>query len=284
MRPAPLLRSLAALRWGALFALASCTAVIPQPSTPSEEVARLERFTYETVDGPVSALRAGATANPRVIYVHGSPGDARGWADFLVPPLAGAESIAIDRPGFGESAEHGAVVELAAQAHALEPLLVQRDGRWPLLVGHSLGAPIILRAAADFPDRVGGLVLLSGSVDPDLERLRWYNYLAKGVAWFLPRDLRRSNDEMWDLKPELQALAADLDRVRCPVWIVHGEDDGLVPVANVDFVRKALASRLRDVVVLDDAGHLLIWEERAKAQVREVLANAMLSLASAPKQ
>ncbi len=45
-------------------------------------------------------------------------------------------------------------------------------------MGHSFGGPIIVRAALDHPELVGGLVIAAGDLDPDLEEWRWYNRLA----------------------------------------------------------------------------------------------------------
>lgn len=248
--------------------LAACS-MIPGPSAPSAAAQGTERLSYPAVSGNVDALRAGRSNAPRLIYVHGSPGDASGWLDYLVHPVPGSESIAIDRPGYGRTAPRATVPSLAAQAQAIEPLLVQRGGRWPVLVGHSLGGPIVLQAAVDYPERVAGVVVIAGSVDLALERLRWYNYLAKGLAWILPRGLRRSNEEMWGLKAELQSLESRLDRVRCPVWILHGSNDSLVPVDNVKLLQSAIADT--HTTVLEGAGHFLIWQDAWQPTVRAVL-------------
>ena len=91
-----------------------------------------------------------------MILVHGTPGDATAWTDYLETPIDGAEMIAVDRPGFGCSTPRTAVPSLEAQARALEPLLVERGGAWPILVGHSQGGPIIVRTAIDYPDASAG--------------------------------------------------------------------------------------------------------------------------------
>ena len=257
----------------ALF-LSGCFS-LPVPELTEEERARMDEFLYE-VDGDSNrALRSGDDTDPRVIFVHGSPGNAEGWSDYLVPPIEGAECIAIDRPGYGGS-DHGLAESLAEQAAAIVPLLEERQGRWPILVGHSLGGPIVARVAADHPDRVGGIVIVAGSVSPELERLRWYNYLAKGLAWVIPKDLRRSNQEMWDLREELEGLEQDLDRVVCPVWVVHGEQDALVPIGNVPFLEEALPNAAElHVKRYPESGHFLIWSAAEKDELRELISGAL---------
>lgn len=170
----------------------------------------------------LSYLRAAAADERRLIFVHGTPESADNYLSYLVDPPAGWEVISVDRPGFGSSpAGDAASLTLAGQAAALVPLLVERDGKRPVLVGHSLGGPIVLRLAADRPDAVGGVVVLAGSVDPALERPRWYNVAGAvpPIPWLLPAALRRANEEIFAAPRETQALAKVLGRVVCPVVI-----------------------------------------------------------------
>lgn len=146
------------------------------------------------------------------------------------------------------------------------PLLVERDGKRPVLVGHSLGGPIVLRLAADRPDAVGGVVVLAGSVDPALERPRWYNVAGAvpPIPWLLPAALRRANEEIFAAPRETQALAKVLGRVVCPVVIVQGQRDTLVPAANADYLLNALPNAERvELMLLPGAGHFLPWEHES---------------------
>ncbi|MEL6427907.1 MAG: alpha/beta fold hydrolase [Planctomycetota bacterium] len=262
-------RTASSLRAGSILAvvLGAVGCTLPGPRASSDARRAIETFDYTAPTGRVHARRLEAGDGPREIYVHGSPGDATAWDDFVLSPALDGEAVAIDRPGFGCSQPRVAVHSLALQAAAVEPLLEARGGRWPVLVGHSLGGPIVARVAAEHPGRVAGLVIVAGSVDPGLEELRWYNRLAAGLAVLTPRPLRNSNDEMYGLRPELEELEPLLARITCPVLVVHGREDGLVPFANVAFLRRALVNAERvEELVFDDAGHMLIWEpERADA-------------------
>ncbi len=216
----------------------------------------------------MSYLISGDPAGRRVIFIHGTPGEARGWADFLLHPLPGYEYVAIDRPGFGASGPDGAVVRLAEQAAALEPLLVARSGQWPILVGHSLGGPVVVQAAVDHPGRVGALVIAAGSLDPGLEKIHWAQPIG---AWDpvrrrLSRPMRNANAELMALKPELQQLASRLPQLTCRVEIVHGEKDRLVPYANVAFMRGALRQADVRVRTLPSQDHFLPWTSRAEIE------------------
>ncbi len=225
----------------------------------------IERKEVETSSGGlVSYLRAGDSSMPRVIFVHGSPGSARGWKRYLRNPLDQYEFIAIDRPGFGHSSHWGVVPHLREQARAIEPLLVERNKRWPILVGHSFGAAVAIRTAIEYPRLVGGLLIISGSLDPDLEEIGILNTVGKACSFLLPKRLRHCNRELMTFREELIALRPMMGNVRCPVIILHGIRDSLVPPSNVDYMRSHMQSRfIRDVVVLEKGNHFLPWKEEA---------------------
>lgn len=213
----------------------------------------------------LSAVRAGDPAGRRVLFVHGTPGEASAWAAYLADVPAGFEYVAVDRPGFGQSEPRDAVTALAAQAALLAPLLVERRGQQTILVGHSLGGPIVAQVAADFPEQVGALVIVAGSLDPALEEILFIQRV--GEAWpfvhLLPRSLRNANREILALEPELRALKPRLGAIVQPVIIIHGTKDGLVPFANVPFMEEAFRSaRSRETIVLDGANHFLPWNAK----------------------
>lgn len=247
----------------------------PAPATSAARIAALPRSDYAVpaLGIRVSMLRGGDPAGRRVILVHGTPGDAAGWADFIAAAPPGQDIIAIDRPGFGSCGPDGAVVSLRDQAAAIEPLLVRRDGRWPILVGHSLGGPIVAQAAADFPGRVGALIIVAGSLDPAQEHIHWAQPIGEWrlVRGLLPRALRNANRELMALKPQLEALAPRLSALRCPVEVVHGTKDQLVPYANVAFLRARMPAGMA-VTTLEGRNHFLPWT--SAGEIRAAIARA----------
>lgn len=221
-----------------------------------------ERINYEADGIRMAALRAGDTDGVRVIFIHGTPGSAGAWDDYLADVPSGFEYIAVDRPGFGESGPDNAVTSLERQARAIEPLL---EGESVILVGHSLGGPIAAMLAVMWPDRVHGAVIAAGSLDPSLEDIHFMQPVGEwwGVRHVLPRSIRNSNRELMALEPELNALAARLDRITAPVEIVHGTADNLVPFENVAFMEREMSGAALTVTVLDGQNHFLPWNSRA---------------------
>lgn len=235
-------------------------------------------LTRRSVAGPsgftLSYFQAGDPDRGRVVYCHGTPGDANAWSRYLLEPVGGMGSIAYDRPGFGRTAPLRALPGLADQAAALRPFL-EGPGPKPILVGHSLGGPIIVRAALDHPELIGGLVIAAGDLDPDLEEWLWYNRLAdtRLARLLIPGSMSRSNDELKPIKADLQEMARRLEALRVPVILVHSTDDSLVPYANVDFMRRSFPSgTIRRVVRFTDKDHFVVWNaaDAVRAAVQEL--------------
>ena len=256
----------------AILSIGSCAVrhkkLLPRPTSSKDEVASLKRhFLFD--DGhpafKLSYYMAENPQKPRIVFVHGTPGSARAFVDYVVHPGFDREIISYDRPGFGESQPDHAVPPLTRQALALKAFLVKQGGQWPILVGHSLGGPIICQAAAEFPDQVGGLVILAGSLDPALEHIAWYQRLAQW--WILPRILPHAlvvaNREVIPLKKELEGLEKILPRITCPVVIVQGTKDRLVPPANVPFMVKHMTGVAEmKTVIIPGQNHFLPWNNR----------------------
>jgi hypothetical protein len=53
-----------------------------------------------------------------------------------------------------------------------------------------------------YPEQLCGLVLVAPSLDPDLEKPRWYNKLATSplVRWMIPNKMQLSNEEVMVLE------------------------------------------------------------------------------------
>lgn len=219
-----------------------------------------------------SYLHAGNPLAPRVLFVHGTPGDATAFAAYLARTPADLEFVSADRPGFGDSTTaldargtpvNTELLSYQEQAEALAPLLVERLGRQTILVGHSLGGPIIARLAADYPARVAGLVILAGSLDPDLETPRWYNELLtwSPIRAIAPISLIHANREVLAGREQTQLLAPLLPAITCPVTIVHGRKDSLVPYANVIYMQRTLTNAPKRIVNLPRDDHFIPWTQ-----------------------
>ncbi|MEM7682322.1 MAG: alpha/beta fold hydrolase [Planctomycetota bacterium] len=247
---------------GAVLLLPGC--LPPEMKQASDAVAHLNRQSYPVSISDrqleVRYLATGDPNGPRVLLIHGTPGEAENWGFLLADPPPGVEVVAVDRPGFGQTTPKREVVRLEDQAAALAPLLVDRQGKKTIVVGHSYGGPVAAQLAVDYPDRVGGLVMAAAALDPDLERILWYQHVGEWLSWAIPDDLKHTNREIFALEDELRGLAPRLAEITTPIEIIHGTDDELVPYENVPYMSAGFTGpeRLR-VTRLEGANHFLPW-------------------------
>jgi pimeloyl-ACP methyl ester carboxylesterase len=218
---------------------------------------------------------------PLVVLVHGSPGASDAYLDYLADTSLThrARLVALDRLGFGYSDFGRPEPSLATQAAAVQAIVNQLEpSQKVLLVGHSLGGPVICRFAMEYPARTAGLVIVAGSVDPAQEEHPWWQAVvdAPPVKWLTPKPLWASNAEIIPLEKELEAMLPLWPRIACPVRVLHASDDRLVPVANAEFARRMLQNCADlNVEIFPEGDHFILWNHHAKvrAAILELLGN-----------
>jgi len=228
-----------------------------------------------TVDGfNMHYVKTGNDSFPTLFFVHGSPGSWEAFSRYLEDKdlLAKYRMISVDRPGFGDS-EFGNAKNLNDQSRLISPLLSLTKNSKPVyIIGHSLGGPMAIRLAADNPQFFSGIVLLAGSVDPAEEKPeKWRPILYRTPLKFLvPGAMRPSNEELWYLKNDLLLLKKDFSKIDCPVYIIHGDKDNLVPVGNAAYAKEMLVNAKKvETKILPGASHFIPWQHYD--EIKEVL-------------
>ncbi len=258
-----------------LLQLAACTKP-PWPRGTVEELFPQSTGRPDMRTVQVQGLSIGVSQMPGsgatpIMFVHGSPGGWTSWASFLnTPALNGfGPRIAIDRPGFGRSEAAGVMPDLRRQAALLAELIPA--GAPAVLVGHSLGGPLIAWMAIDHPEKVCGGVMLAGSMAPELEAPRWYNQLADNwlARQMLSPAMSRSNREMMVLQAELQRLEAALPLLKRPMIAMQGDQDPLVDPRTADYLEQRAPKDWMRVERLPGKDHFFLWTE-PESVVRQI--------------
>lgn len=257
------MRALAALL---ALALAACQnppyprggvqALFPEPPRPELQQRRVEGRTVQL------ATMAGRGRTP-LLFIHGSPGDWQAWARYLdAPALARFNPrMAVDRPGFGGSGAGEVMTDLRQQARLLAALIP--EGQRAVVVGHSLGGPLVGWLLLDHPEKVCGGVMVAGSIAPELEAARYYNRLADTALARLiaPEELLWSNVEILALQGELRKLDREWPRLQRPLVLVQGLKDELVAPATADYAERRIPPEWLRVVRVPDQGHFVLWNQ-----------------------
>lgn len=168
-----------------------------------------------------------------VVFVHGGMGNLHRWQK-QVPVFAGrTRLLLLDLPGHGQSDKPQLNYTIDFLARAVEAVMRDAGVRRAVLVGMSMGTPIIRQFYRRFPDKVLGLVFVDGPLKPlaptqeageqFLGEFRGPNYL-KAVEQFLetfiykpetPAENRRMELANWTATPQ-HVLVSVLEQVVLP--------------------------------------------------------------------
>ena len=100
---------------------------------------------------------------PAIVLIHGWTCDTTVWADQVAGFSDDYRVIALDLPGHGQSgAPANEAFTTALYSDAIEAVLVEAGVERAVLVGHSMGVPVIANYARAYPDRVAALVSVDG--------------------------------------------------------------------------------------------------------------------------
>jgi len=203
---------------------------------------------------------------PLVLFMHGSPGAADAYLDYLADPRLSEKAtlVSVDRPGFGRSGFGKTETSLEEQAAAIFPIIQKVKPSKTILVGHSYGGPLAARIAIDYSALIAGIVLVAPSIDPELEPPTWWRSILNiwGIRWLVPKALRVCNQEILPLESELKAMLPGWKKIKAKSIIIQGEKDKLVPPGNADFAKKMLTeSEDVEIMMIEGGNHFILWSE-----------------------
>lgn len=228
-----------------------------------------------------------AGAEPPLLLIHGFTDTSRSFS-LLAPHLSGRRLIVPDLRGHGASqaSEGCGVADFAGDiAGLMQRLQLSR----PIVVGHSLGGMVSIALAARHPERIGGLVILAGTLKPDFEpghplvdgvaALRdpispsdpfyeWWHACGPGVprAFLagLAQDASAIPAARWHaILEEIRRtdLTAAARAVQAPTLIIAGGLDPLFGEGHQQSMAQALSGS--HLVWAQDCGHNPHWEDPA---------------------
>ncbi len=225
----------------------------------------LETKFAETGNFKLHYAKTGVDTLPTLLFIHGSPGGWNAFEEYMKDKdlLEKYRMISIDRPGFGYS-KFGHAKKLKDQSKIISGFLPQLSNNKPIyIIGHSLGGPLAVKLAAENPTFFQGIVLLASSVSAaDEAPEKWRGLLHNTpLKYLLPGAFKASNSEIWYFKKEVTELALQFKFITCKVWIIHGDKDKFVPVANAAYAQKMLINAsFVNTKILNNAPHFIPWK------------------------
>ena len=121
--------------------------------------------TARSSDGVAIRFQVSGQAEPTLVLVHGWAFDHHVW-DGQVPSLSARHRVvALDLAGHGESGGSRVAWTMAAFGEDVKAVVEAAAAKQVVLVGHSMGGPVVLEAARRMPERVKGIVLVDTLLD-----------------------------------------------------------------------------------------------------------------------
>jgi alpha-beta hydrolase superfamily lysophospholipase len=281
-RTAGIVAALAALPFAAAYRFALVYRVragYPRRNPPTHDPSFLG-LAFESVEIPTSDglgihgwwIPAGPDPAPGVVLVHGwESARDRTLPHAQVLHAIGMHVLTIDVRGHGANDPEVlpmSVGEYALDARAGVAELRRRPEVTTIgVVGHSMGAAGSLVATASDPD-IAAVVSLSAPADPQrltrqtfrLANLPIPGVIAWPLAWLTTRVYLRPRGHKVASVSATQAVRA----IRVPVLLVHGSDDGVVPVSHLARLANARRAARPDAVTetleVDGGRHSWLYE------------------------
>jgi len=228
-----------------------------------------------------------------LVFVHGVSGSSSAWRPYETRFQHRYNLLTYDIRGHGKSKKYPRCRDYAIPhfVEDLNALLGHLAINTCVLISHSFAVLIALEFLREHQASVEGVVLLSGEFDVGrhvpakvlkkllapvamLERLPFrpregrhidYARYPNSGDWNLPRMLADIGNTTWRVywycTKEAYAVHAEilLTNIRVPVLLVHGKKDSIFSVQNSLFMARRIPRA--DVVVLDDADHILVLNQ-----------------------
>jgi pimeloyl-ACP methyl ester carboxylesterase len=118
-----------------------------------------------SADGTPIRYEAMGAGEPTLVFVHGWALDRRLWDDQVEHLAARHRVVTLDLAGHGESGGQRAQWTMAAFGEDVKAVVEAVGATQVVLVGHSMGGPVVLEAARRMPERVKGVVLVDTLLD-----------------------------------------------------------------------------------------------------------------------
>jgi pimeloyl-ACP methyl ester carboxylesterase len=263
-----------------LYFLPLASRLIPFGMDAKETAAFFEKKNIAFTDTVISVhgqkvryVCTGPDTGRMVVFIHGSPGSWSDLKEYLCDSLLlskGFRLVALDRPGYGKSDGPG-FSRLQDQAVAVWAIVQQRKNPNPaVVVGHSYGGPVAVKLATMYPTDVGGLLLVSPTVAPNVEEHISVKRMAQDYSrmwafrWMMDDMLVHSTNEMKPLPEEVRKMEKDYSQVTCPVIEMHGTKDWMAPFENQNYIGQMLRNAKVENVTIPEGDHFLIWSMQPK--------------------
>ena len=238
---------------------------------------------YASLDGARIRYQSNGKGREALVLIHGWTCNLDNWQEVIPGLSKHSRVIAIDLPGHGQSDKPQLAYTMDLFARAVDVVMQDAGVKRAVLVGHSMGTPVMRQFYRKYPQKTLALVIVDGALRPYgdkktmdgfLAPLRGPNYKEAGAGMLtgmagpnLAPELRARIQSSFLSTPQYVLVSAMEGIVDESIW---GSDKINVPVlaimakspfwpANIEQLYRSIAPQL-DFQMWVGVGHFLMME------------------------
>ncbi len=203
-------------------------------------------------------LLPGEAAAGAVVLMHGWGGNAEMMLPLALPlKRAGLQVLLLDarNHGLSEADSFSSMPRFAEDVEAAADWLERRPGGPPsavALIGHSVGGGAVLLAASRRRD-IAAVISIGAFAHPDwlMRRQLTRFHIPRPLTGLILRYVEWVIGHAYDDIAPINTLC----RVACPVLLVHGLQDTVIPVSDLEAIKRNCGGDHTQVLLVEGAGH-----------------------------
>lgn len=242
------------------------------------------RSSYAKLDGHRVHYESYGKGRKALVFVHGWTCNTKFWRGQIPAFEKRARVIAVDLPGHGQSDKPQIAYTMDLFARAVDAVLRDAGVERAVLVGHSMGTPVIREFYRKYPKKTLALVIVDGTLRPFFDKKMMEGFIAplrgpnyrEVAAQFVDRmmgpqvsaSLREEIKSSMLSTPQYVAVSAmegmaddsiwKQDKINVPVLAIMAKNPMWPPDMEQSF--RNLAPKL-DFLVWDGVSHFLMMEK-----------------------
>lgn len=207
-----------------------------------------------------------------LIFIHGSPGSVMDYKRYLADKQLNVKAniFAYERIGYGTETAPD-VQKLSFEIRMLDDITKNFDNSKTILFGYSYGGPIALGSKKEYKKVVLCAPAVYSEVEPMFWFLNFYKFPLTRI--FIPKALKAASVEKLQHPDDLKQFENNWNSNPAQIKVIHGNKDWIVPFSNTEFLIEQFPNDQIEVVVLEEAGHDLIWSRfnEIKSELLDVI-------------
>jgi len=208
-----------------------------------------------------------------LIFVHGWLGSWRYWVPVMEIVSEHGRTYALDLWGFGDSDRANGEYSVARYVNLLNAFIEEMGFASMTLIGHALGAAVVMRYTADKPEYVERVMTVSAPLIGDAINQR---LLGSGPSFLDRMRGWKPGEGHAEVEQEMKKMAQgvieasvrstmdtdmqqDVNRIQVPLLLIHGEKDAVVAPPQPEWLTDA-GENVR-AIVLPNARHFPMLDD-----------------------